>query len=187
MTLPVKVQGKLVKFNYRNGINAVETLAINTCNHRQIRCPCIPQALRDLVNKFQETGCICDRPWFERPTVPVDSIMTVHHIVTSGYMQTAKGVTRVAIPKTTVLKLLHSAIRLFLNRYQHVQMLVVGNHQKRTEYLNSISYPIWGRKWLTSSHIMTDKIQFNLTGNFNTKKCLYCAGTNPYVVSPVSL
>ena len=75
MTMSAKVRGELIKLYYQNGMNCAEVLRVYRRNHRLKRGPCTSQALRDLVKKFEETGCTCDRPRSGRPTVPEDTVM----------------------------------------------------------------------------------------------------------------
>lgn len=188
MTLAAKVRGELVKLYYQNGMNAAEALRVYRRNHRQIRGPCTPQALRDLAKKFEETGCTCDRPRSGRPTVPEDAVTEVHHIVTSGHMQTARGTARVLdIPKTTVLNLLRSVLRMFPYRYQRVQMLHAGDHLQRIDFANEFLIRYDGDNDWPLRILWTDEAHFTLTGNVNTKNCVHWADTNPHAVAPVPL
>ncbi|GFV75721.1 hypothetical protein TNCV_1756491 [Trichonephila clavipes] len=77
--LPGKVRGELIKVYYQNGMNAAEALRVYHRNHRQRRGPGTLQALRDLVRKFEDTGCTCNKPRSGRPTVSEDVVMEVHH------------------------------------------------------------------------------------------------------------
>ncbi|GFX70979.1 hypothetical protein TNCV_1689621 [Trichonephila clavipes] len=77
MVLPGKVRGELIKLYYQNGMNAAEALRVYHRNHRQRRGPGTLQALRDLVRKFEDTGCTCNKPRSGRPTVSEDVVMEV--------------------------------------------------------------------------------------------------------------
>ena len=68
-------RGELINFYHKNGMNAAEALRVYRRNHRQRRGPCTLQALRDLVLKFEDTGCTCDKPRSGRPTVSEDVVM----------------------------------------------------------------------------------------------------------------
>ena len=105
--------------------------------HRQRRGPCTLQALRDLELKFKDTGCTCDKPRSGRPTVSEDIVMEVHHTVTAGHRETARGIARVLdIPNTTIRKLLRSVLHMFPYRFQRVQMLELGDPQQRLDFAN---------------------------------------------------
>ncbi|GFV68117.1 hypothetical protein TNCV_1873991 [Trichonephila clavipes] len=76
-------------------MNAAEALRVYHRNHRQRRGPDTLQALRDLVRKFEDIGCTCNKPRSGRPTVSEDVVMEVHHTVTAGHTETARGIARV--------------------------------------------------------------------------------------------
>ena len=60
--MPGKVRGELVNLHYQNGMNAAKILCVYCLNHLQKRGPCTFQGLRDLIQKFEDTGCTCDKP-----------------------------------------------------------------------------------------------------------------------------
>ncbi|GFS53260.1 uncharacterized protein TNCV_1035691 [Trichonephila clavipes] len=137
MVLPGKVCGELIKLYYQNGMNAAEVLRVYQRNHRQRRGPGTLQALRDLVRKFEDTGCTCNKPRSGRPTVSEDVVMEVHHTVTAGHTETARGIARVLdIPNSTVRKLLRSVLHMFPYRFKRVQMLEPGDPQQRLDFTN---------------------------------------------------
>ncbi|GFX27593.1 hypothetical protein TNCV_4996481 [Trichonephila clavipes] len=72
-------------------MNAAEALRVYHRNHRQRRGPGTLQALRDLVRKFEDTGCTCNKPRSGRPTVSEDVVMEVHHTVTAGHRNRIVG------------------------------------------------------------------------------------------------
>ena len=120
-------------------MNAEEALLVYRRNHRQRRGPCTLQALRDLVRKFEVTGCTCDKPRSGRPTVSEDVVMEVLHTVTAGHKETARGIARVLnVPNTTVRKLLRSVLHIFPYRFQRVQMLEPGDPQQRLDFANEL-------------------------------------------------
>ncbi|GFU69110.1 hypothetical protein TNCV_2798601 [Trichonephila clavipes] len=92
------------------GMNAAEALRVYHRNHRQRRGP---GTLRDLVRKFEDTGCTCNKPRSERPTVSEDVVMEVHHTVTAGHRNRKRHSARVDIPNSTVRKLLCSVLHMF--------------------------------------------------------------------------
>ena len=128
MKLPVKVRVELIKLYYQNGMNAAEALRVYRHNHRQRRGPCTLQALLDLVRKFEDTGCTCDKPRSGRPTISADVVLEVHHTLTAGHRETQRGIARVLdIPNTTVRALLRSVLHMFPYRFQPVQILEPGD------------------------------------------------------------
>ena len=78
MPLSGKECKEIVKIYYLNGQNATQTLYVFSRNHGLRRGPCTVKAVRDLIHKFEETGCTCDRPQSGRPSVPVETVSEVH-------------------------------------------------------------------------------------------------------------
>ncbi|GFX58616.1 transposable element tc3 transposase [Trichonephila clavipes] len=93
------------------------------------------------VRKFEDTGCTCNKPRSGRPTVSEDVVMEVHHTVTAGHTETARGIARVLdIPNLTVRKLLRSVLHMFPYRFKRVQMLEPGDPQQRLDFANEFCY-----------------------------------------------
>ena len=104
------------------------------------------------------------------------------------HQQTARGTARVlGIPKTTVIKLLRSILRMFLSRYQGVQMLQLGNPQLRIDFTNEFLIKYDAHNNLPLRMLSTDEANFNLNGNINTKNCVHWADTNPLATALVPL
>lgn len=188
MTLTGKQRGELIKLFYLNGENAAEAVRVYRRNHKLRRGPCSVRTVRDLVKTFEETGCTCDRPRSGRPSVPVEVVAEVHNTITAGPLRTARSVARnLDVPKTTVLKLLRSVLRMFPYRFQRVQMLQPGDEQQRVDFANFflIRYDEDSRWPLRI--LWTDEAHFSLTGNVNSKNCVHWADENPHDVAPVPL
>lgn len=110
-------------------MNATKALRIYLQNHHQNRWPTYSATMRNFVKELEETGFTCGKPRSGQTTLPEDTLMEMHHIVTSGYMQTVKGASRILdIPKTTLLKLPHFVICVFPYQYQRVHTLDAGGH-----------------------------------------------------------
>ena len=93
--------------------------------------------MRDLVRKFADTGCNCDKPPSVRPIVSEDVVVEVYHTVTVGHRETAKCIERLLhIPNTTVRKLLRSVLHMFPYWFQRDQMLEPGDPQQRLDFPN---------------------------------------------------
>ena len=58
------------------------------------------------------------------PSVSVQVIAEVHYTITAGSSHTARSAAQsLDSPKTTILKVLHSVLQMFLYLFQHVQMM----------------------------------------------------------------
>ncbi|GFW07462.1 uncharacterized protein TNCV_3915951 [Trichonephila clavipes] len=149
-------------------MNAAEALRVYHRNHRQRRGPGTLQALRDLVRKFEDTDCTCNKPRSGRPTVSEDVVMEVHHTVTAGHTETARGIARVLdIPNST--------------------MLEPGDPQQRLDFANEFLLRYDADNDWPLRILWTDEAHFTLNGSINTKNCVHWGETNPHAVAPVPL
>ncbi|GFU35794.1 uncharacterized protein TNCV_1083571 [Trichonephila clavipes] len=188
MVLPGKVRGELIKLYYQNGMNAAEALRVYHRNHRQRRGPGTLQALRDLVRKFEDTGSTCNKPRSGRPTVSEDVVMEVHHTVTAGHTETARGIARVLDIRTQ--RSASSCARYFtcfLYRFKRVQMLEPGDPQQRLDFANEFLLRYDADNDWPLRILWTDEAHFTLNGSINTKNCMHWGETNPHAVAPVPL
>ena len=62
-----------------DGQNAAQTLRVCRRNHGLRRGPRTVKAVRDLIHKFEETRCTCDRPQSGRPSV--ETLTEVHQTI----------------------------------------------------------------------------------------------------------
>ena len=86
--------------------------------------------MRDLIHKFEETGCTFDRTLIRRSSVPVESTAEVHWMISTVRPGSARSVSRVLhLPNATVRKILCSVLNMFPFRFQSVQMLEAGDNQ----------------------------------------------------------
>ncbi|GFU86675.1 uncharacterized protein TNCV_2880951 [Trichonephila clavipes] len=154
-------------------MNAAEALRVYHRNHRQRRGPGTLQALRDLVRKFEDTGCTCNKP---RPDgqLFLRTVMEVHHTVTAGHTETARGIARVLdIPNSTVRKLLRSVLHMFPYRFKCVQMLELGDPQQRLDFANEFLLRYDADNDWPLRILWTDEAHFTLNGSINTKNCVH--------------
>ena len=188
MTLTGKQRGELVKMFYLNGQNSAAALRAFRHKHGLVRGPCTARAVRNLIRKFEETGCTCDRSRSGRPAVPVEAVAEVHAAVDGVRRASARGVSRALnMPNSTVRKILRSVLHMFPYRFQRVQMLEAGDNQLRLDFANEFlirydndtSWPL---------HILwTDEAHFMLNGNVNSKNCVHWAEQNPHDVVALPL
>ena len=78
MQLSGKKCGEIIKIYYLNGQNVAETLHVYHRNYGLQQDPCTVKAIRDLIHKFDETGCTCDGPWSGQPSVSMETVAEVH-------------------------------------------------------------------------------------------------------------
>ena len=62
----------------------------------------------DLIQKFEEIGCTCNRPSSERP-VPVETVAEVHQTISIVSPVSTRSISSVLhLPNSTVHKILHA-------------------------------------------------------------------------------
>jgi hypothetical protein len=189
MVLSALVRGELVKFYYMNGCNAAEALRIYRRQHNLRRGPCSVQAVRKLIKKFELTGCTCDSHRSGRPSIPVESAAEVHEAITANVIPvSARRASHILdIPKSTVLKILHSIFHMFPYRYHRVQRLLASDKSKRVDFANEfLIHHDTDKNWIHSI-MWTDEAHFTLTGTVNSKNCVHWSDSNPHNLFPVPL
>ena len=172
---------EIVKINYLNWQNAAQTLLDYCRNHGFRRGPCTVKPVQDLIHKFEETSCTCDRTWSGWPANFVETVQEVHQTISTVLPASSYGVSRVLnLPNWTVRKILCSVLNMFPFRFQRVQMLEEGDNQLRLDFANKflIHYDE-DNSWPLST-LLTDEAHFTLTGNVNSKNCVYWTNNNSH-------
>ena len=130
--------------------------------------PCTVKSVQDLINKFVEIGCTCDRPRSGWPAVPVETVAEVHQTVSTVCPATTCGVSRVLnLPNSTVRKILRSVLNMFPFRFQRVQMLEGGQNQLRLDFANKFLIRYDEDSSWPLRILWTDKAHLTLIGNMN--------------------
>ena len=111
MPLSAKERREIVKISYLHGQNSVLTLRVYCRNYGLWCGPCTVKAVQDLIYKFQETGCMCDRPQSGGPSLPVETVAKVHQTISTVCPASAHSVSCVLhLPNSTVCKNLCSVL-----------------------------------------------------------------------------
>ena len=106
----------------------VDLLLERTKSRRGIAClqkkpratsrPCTVEAVRDLIRKFEETGCTCDQSRSGLPSVSVEAVAEVHATISEVPLASAHAVSRVLqLPNSTIRKILRSVLHMFPYRF----------------------------------------------------------------------
>ena len=176
MPLSGKEHGDIIMISYLNLQNAALTLRVYRRNHGLRRSPCTIKAVRNLIHKFKELGCTCDRPWSGRSFVPEETVAEVYQTISTVHPASVRHVSHVLhLPISSIRNILRSVVNMFPFRLQRVQMLEEGDNQLRLGFANK--FPIrydedssWPLRIL-----WTDDEHFMLTGNMNSKNCVHWA------------
>ena len=146
-------------------------------NHGLRQGTCSVKAARDLIQKFEETGCSSNWPRSEGPSVPKKTVGEIHQLISSVRPPSACGISCVLhLPNSTVSKILCSILNMFPFPFHSVQMLEARANHLRLDFANKflilydedISWPL---------HILwTDEAHFTWIGNVNSKNWVHCMG-----------
>ena len=118
MAFSGKQRDGLIKLYNPSGENAAEAVRVYRRNHKLKRGPYSVQSIHNLVKKFEEPGCTCDKSLSGRPRVLVEVVAEVHNTMTTGPLILQEVFpTILDVPKTTVLKILCSVLRMFPYRF----------------------------------------------------------------------
>ena len=117
----------LLTWIYKKGAQA---LGVYSRNNGLRRGLCTVKTVRNLIYKFEGTDCTCDRPWFGRPSVAVETVAEVHQTISTVCPTSACCVSHVLHqPNSTVCKILCSVLNILPFRFQRIQMLKAGDYQ----------------------------------------------------------
>lgn len=186
MTLSSKQRGEIVRLYYLNAQNTVKALRAYRSKHKLKRGPCTKQSIINLIKKFEETGCTCDKLRCGRPAVPVEIAAEVHEAITDqvqDQVQTARGVSRkLNLPYSTIRKILTSVLHMFPYKYQRVQMLQLTDFQLRLNFANEYLIRYDEDDSFPLQILWTDEAHFTLSGSVNSKNCVHWAEKNPHEI-----
>ena len=157
MPLSGKEHGEIVKIHYLNEQNATQTLRVYRRNHGLRRGPTTVKAGRDLIHKFEETGCICDRPRSGWPSVPMKTVVELLQTISTVCPSSVCGVSR-------ILSLPNSTVPL---RFKRVQMFEARKNQLRLDFANEFLIRYDEDSSWPLRILWTDETHFKLTGNLN--------------------
>ena len=85
MTLLEKERDELIKLFYLGAENAVDGVRVYRWNQKLKRGPCFIKSVLNLLKKFEEMGCTCDRSRFRRSCVPFEVVAEEHNGALDGY------------------------------------------------------------------------------------------------------
>ena len=127
--IPEKNLGEIIKIYYLNGQNSPQTFRVCHRNHGLWQCQSTVKTVWDLIHKFEETGCTCEWIQSGQPFIPVEMVAVIHQMISTVRPASARGISCVLnLPNSTVRKILHFVLNMFLFWFQSVQMLEMGDN-----------------------------------------------------------
>lgn len=194
MPLQKKDRALLVKLFYQNGSNSVAALR----EYRRLKGlrkgPMSKNGLKKMIMKFEATGDFGVQPGRGRKPVANETVADVTTAVverasTSRYSSaSARSVSReLAIPWSTVRKILRSILKWYPYKIHMVQMLQPQDHRTRYDFACRFLARMdvddeWPWKILWS-----DEAHFALDGAVNNQNCRIWGASPPNVLHPQPL
>ena len=181
--MPTRVA--LVRCYYSSNNSATDAIRkFNTEKGNARRPPCTLRALRCLIQKFEDTGSVLDKPRSGRPSAeddrPAAVEEAVHEIAVSNEWRVS-SVRMIAeatdIPKTSVHRILRKKLQYQKFRISIQHKLEPDDYEKRRQFaqwfledqLDNLDNVLW-----------SDEAYFHLDGSVYTKNAFIWSPTNPH-------
>lgn len=171
-----------VKFYYKLGDNAAETSRYLSREYgiREVQ----GRNIKQLVDKFEETGSVCDTVRSGRPTTATTDEMG-DHLVENVNQSPQKSIRRLSaelnVSKSSVQRLLKK-----LNMKPYIPRLVHGlsdgDQDRRVEFAETFLEMVDRDASLVDRIWWSDEAMFKLNGQINRHNCVYWAIENPRMV-----
>jgi adenine/guanine phosphoribosyltransferase-like PRPP-binding protein len=102
--------------------------------------PCSIKAMRVLVKKFEETGCVCDAPQSGRPPTTVETVSEIRQKITENAAINSHGISNaclvsqeLGLPWSTVRKVLRKTLHMFLYKIKKLHQLQPNDYEMRLD------------------------------------------------------
>ena len=109
----------------------------------------------------------------------METVAEVHQMINTVNPASERCVSRVLyLPNLTARKILRSVLNMFPFQFQGVQILEAIDNQLRLDFANKFLICYDEDSNWPLSILRTDEAHFTLTGNVNSKNCIYWADNN---------
>jgi transposase len=146
--------------------------------------------ITNLIDKFEETGSVMDKPHSGRPSFDESTCDTVAHTVQELTSTSCLGSTsvrqvavEVGISKSSVHNLLRKRLRLYPYRLQLLQTLEPADKPQRLQF----AHWLLNNQNILSDILWSDEAYFTLDGVINTHNCRIWSDCKPDTVLTKSL
>ena len=145
-----------------------------------IQDPPHTNSIKRWFKNFMETGSILDRKRSGRPSIDketVDAVRAAFHRSPRKSIRVASN--ELAIPRSTVHKVLHKRLRLHAYKLQIVQALKPNDHPRRAAFAEEILQRIDDDNDNLNSVVFSDEATFHVSGKVNKHNIRICGSENP--------
>ena len=145
--------------------------------------PPTAQSIRRWHKTFQETGCLCKGKSSGRPRTSDENVEQIRESFVKSPQKSVRQASReLAIPPTTVWRVLRRRLRLKPYRIQLLQALHDGDMQKRIEFCTFVLDKCEEIEQFFYRIIFSDEATFHLNGKVNRHNVRIWGLENPRVV-----
>ena len=137
-------------------------------------------SIKRWFKNFMETGSILDRKRSGRPSIDektVDAVRVAFHRSPRKSIRVASN--ELAIPRSTVHKVLHKQLRLHTYKLQIVQALKPDDHSRRAAFAEEVFQRIDDDNVYLNSVIFSDEATFYASGKINKHNIRIWGSENP--------
>ena len=181
-TMDLKTRIEFVELYYSNRKSPAAALRAYKTAHDLRIDPFNVRTIQRLVQRFEETGSVCDKPKSGRPSLEEERQPIIEDELEVLKQENEFGVasTRIVssvcgIPKSSVHRILRGKCELYPYKLQRTQQLSNRDKQQRMDFANFIlSDPV-----LLESILWTDESYFSLSGSVCKHNCVIWASEKP--------
>ncbi|XP_031330713.1 uncharacterized protein LOC116161496 [Photinus pyralis] len=153
----------------------------------RIKFGCAPPGdnnIRRWYHQFQDTGCLCKGKSTGRPRTSEESVEQVRNSLTRSPMKSVRKASReLAIPVTTVWRVLRRRLELRPYRLQLLQALKPTDHLLRANFANDML--LHDNEDFLDLVVFSDESTFHLSGRVNTHNVRIWGSENPHMMVQV--
>lgn len=140
--------------------------------------------IRRWYHQFQDTGCLCKGKSTGRPRTSEESVEQVRNSFTRSPKQSVRKASReLAIPVTTVWRVLRRRLQLRPYRLQLLQALKPTDHVLRANFANDML--LHDNEDFLDLVVFSDESTFHLSGQVNTHNVRIWGSENPHMMVQV--
>ena len=182
--LAVETLIEIIELFYENQRSAAQTVRAYKTMHQLRHDPFSASTVVRLIQKFRKTGSVLDAPRSGRPSVSDDVIEMVNDANNEGKDESIAGCfsahdisKAIAIPYSTVRKVLRTKLACKPYHIKKVQALHEGDPQRRLDFA---TWLLDQNSSLLRSILWTDEAHFLLTGHVSIRHCVLWSTENPH-------
>ena len=194
--LSLQDKALLIKLFYKNGESATSTLRKfrTTKAIKEKKGPISLSGILKLVKRFEETGCLEDRPRSGRPSLGEERVTAVQRVMEDMAAGSSKGSSSareagkiLGMPESSIRRILHGILQMYPYKLQLLHDIMPADIAARESFAKwALTKLEHEPQWLFNV-LWTDEAHFALHGDVNTHNSRIWATSNPreYATKPI--